>query len=68
MLRAEERLRVESPDQASVPAGLALSRSAGWPALDAHLAAIHAGKLDLTLAPLISARGRRPAAAPPALG
>jgi hypothetical protein len=28
--------------------------------IDAHLAAIHAGKLDLTLAPLISAWGRRP--------
>jgi ring-1,2-phenylacetyl-CoA epoxidase subunit PaaC len=28
---------------------------------DAHLAAIHAGELDLTLAPLISAWGRRPA-------
>ena len=35
--------------------------------IDAHLAAIHAGKLDLTLAPLISARGRRPAEHPPAL-
>ena len=33
-----------------------------------HLAAIHAGKLDLTLAPLISAWGRRPAEHPPALG
>jgi SAM-dependent methyltransferase len=29
--------------------------------LDAHLAAIQAGELDLTLAPLISAWGRRPA-------
>jgi SAM-dependent methyltransferase len=29
--------------------------------LDAHLAAIDAGELDLTLAPLISAWGRRPA-------
>ena len=28
--------------------------------IDAHLAAIHAGELDLTLAPLISAWGRRP--------
>jgi hypothetical protein len=36
--------------------------------IDAHLAAIHAGKIDLTLAPLISAWGRRPAEAPPALG
>jgi SAM-dependent methyltransferase len=29
--------------------------------IDAHLAAIHAGALDLTLAPLVSAWGRRPA-------
>jgi SAM-dependent methyltransferase len=29
--------------------------------IDAHLAAVHAGELDLTLAPLISAWGRRPA-------
>ena len=29
--------------------------------IDAHLAAIDAGELDLTLAPLISAWGRRPA-------
>ncbi|WP_083462327.1 methyltransferase domain-containing protein [Kitasatospora griseola] len=29
--------------------------------IDAHLASIHAGELDLTLAPLISAWGRRPA-------
>jgi hypothetical protein len=29
--------------------------------IDAHLAAIHAGELDLTLAPLISAWGLRPA-------
>lgn len=36
--------------------------------IDAHLAAIHAGKLDLTLAPLISAWGRRPAEHPSALG
>jgi hypothetical protein len=36
--------------------------------IDAHLAVIHAGKIDLTLAPLISAWGRRPAEAPPALG
>ena len=36
--------------------------------IDAHLAAIDAGELDLTLAPLISAWGRRPAEHPPALG
>jgi SAM-dependent methyltransferase len=36
--------------------------------IDAHLAAISAGELDLTLAPLISAWGRRPAGHPPALG
>ena len=36
--------------------------------IDAHLAAIHAGELDLTLAPLISAWGRRPAEHPPAVG
>jgi SAM-dependent methyltransferase len=36
--------------------------------IDAHLAAIHAGELDLTLAPLISAWGRRPAEPPPAAG
>jgi hypothetical protein len=29
--------------------------------IDAHLAAVDAGELDLTLAPLISAWGRRPA-------
>jgi hypothetical protein len=34
---------------------------AGDAEIDAHLAAIHAGELDLTLAPLISAWGRRPA-------
>ena len=28
--------------------------------IDAHLAAVDAGELDLTLAPLISAWGRRP--------
>ncbi|MGW2787776.1 SAM-dependent methyltransferase, partial [Streptomyces populi] len=36
--------------------------------IDAHLAAVEAGGLDLTLAPLISAWGRRPAEHPPALG
>ncbi|MFC6159540.1 methyltransferase domain-containing protein [Kribbella jiaozuonensis] len=36
--------------------------------LDAHLAAIDAGKLDLTLAPLISAWGRRPEKQPPTHG
>ena len=36
--------------------------------IDAHLAAIDAGQLDLTLAPLISVWGRRPAEHPPALG
>jgi hypothetical protein len=36
--------------------------------LDAHLAAIGAGELDLTLSPLISAWGRRPAEPPPAAG
>jgi SAM-dependent methyltransferase len=36
--------------------------------IDAHLAAVHAGELDLTLAPLISAWGRRPAEGPPAHG
>ena len=36
--------------------------------IDAHLAAIDAGELDLTLAPLISAWGRRPAEPVPALG
>ncbi|WP_412736347.1 methyltransferase domain-containing protein [Krasilnikovia sp. MM14-A1259] len=36
--------------------------------IDAHLAAILAGELDLTLAPLISAWGRRPAGHPPAAG
>jgi SAM-dependent methyltransferase len=35
--------------------------------IDAHLAAIHAGELDLTLAPLISAWGRRPAENPSSL-
>ncbi len=48
-------------------------RPGGWlladdAEIDAHLAAIHAGKLDLTLAPLISAWGRRPAEQRPALG
>ena len=33
---------------------------AGDAEIDAHLAAIQAGELDLTLAPLISAWGRRP--------
>jgi len=36
--------------------------------IDAHLAAIDAGELDLTLAPLISAWGRRPHEYPEALG
>ncbi|MEV5975067.1 methyltransferase domain-containing protein [Streptomyces sp. NPDC051921] len=36
--------------------------------IDAHLAAIRTGELDLTLAPLISAWGRRPAQHLPALG
>jgi hypothetical protein len=34
--------------------------------IDAHLAAIDAGRLDLTLAPLISAWGRRPLGTAPA--
>jgi hypothetical protein len=38
------------------------------PEIDAHLAAIHARELDLTLAPLISAWGRRPAEHPPTVG
>ena len=36
--------------------------------IDAHLAVIEAGELDMTLAPLISAWGRRPAEHPPAHG
>jgi hypothetical protein len=36
--------------------------------IDTHLAAIHAGELDLTLAPLMSTWGRRSAQHPPALG
>ncbi|WP_084713273.1 methyltransferase domain-containing protein [Streptacidiphilus rugosus] len=36
--------------------------------IDAHLAAIEAGELDLTLAPLISAWGRRPSETPQSLG
>jgi hypothetical protein len=36
--------------------------------IDAHLAAIDAGELDLTLAPLISAWGRRPAEQSPTAG
>lgn len=36
--------------------------------IDAHVAALHGGELDLTLAPLISAWGRRPAHRSPALG
>ncbi|MFG3137229.1 methyltransferase domain-containing protein [Streptomyces sp. NPDC048211] len=36
--------------------------------IDAHLAAIDSGRLDLTLAPLISAWGRRPVEHPPVLG
>jgi hypothetical protein len=33
---------------------------AGAAEIDAHLASVAAGELDLTLAPLISAWGRRP--------
>jgi hypothetical protein len=36
--------------------------------IDAYLAAIHTGELDLTFAPLISAWGRRSAEDPPAAG
>ncbi|MGD0704518.1 MAG: hypothetical protein ABSA02_32095 [Trebonia sp.] len=62
------------PDRARALATMAAAlRPGGWllvedADIDAHLAAIHAGKLDLTLAPLISAWGRRPAEHPPALG
>ena len=43
-----------------VRAELVAARLADDAEIDAHLAAVAAGELDLTLAPLISAWGRRP--------
>jgi len=44
-----------------VRAELVAARLADETEIDAHVAAVGAGELDLTLAPLISAWGRRPA-------
>ncbi|WP_254550881.1 hypothetical protein [Catellatospora tritici] len=47
-------------DGAHVRAELLVAGLADDVVIDAHLAAVEAGELDLTLVPLISAWGRRP--------
>lgn len=58
--------RLEAATVRHVRAELLAAGLADDAEIDAHLAAIDAGTLDLTLAPLISAWGRRPAEQPPA--
>jgi len=53
--------RLEIATIRHVRAELVTARLADDAEIDAHLAAVAAGELDLTLAPLISAWGRRPA-------
>jgi hypothetical protein len=53
--------RLETATVRMVRAELLAAELANDDEIDAHLAAVDAGKLDLTLAPLISAWGRRPA-------
>lgn len=53
--------RLEAATIRHVRGELLAAGLAGEAEIDAHLAAIEAGELDLTLAPLISAWGRRPA-------
>lgn len=52
--------RLEAATVRMVRAELLAAGAAGVDEIDAHLAALEAGELDLTLAPLISAWGRRP--------
>ena len=52
--------RLEIATMRQVRAELVAARLAGEAEIDAHVAAVGAGELDLTLAPLISAWGRRP--------
>src|SRR3954453_8857932 len=52
--------RLEIATMRQVRAELVAARLADEADIDAHLAAVSAGELDLTLAPLISAWGRRP--------
>ncbi|MFI7602472.1 methyltransferase domain-containing protein [Actinoplanes sp. NPDC049681] len=56
--------RLESATVRHVRAELVGAGLADDAEIDAHLAAVAAGELDLTLAPLISAWGRRPGSAP----
>jgi hypothetical protein len=60
--------RLEASTIRHVRGELLAAGLAGDAEIEAHLAAIDAGELDLTLAPLISAWGRRPAEHPPSLG
>lgn len=57
--------RLEAATMRHVRGELLAAGLAGEAEIEAHLAAIHAGELDLTLAPLISAWGRRPLEDPP---
>jgi hypothetical protein len=52
--------RLEIATMRQVRAELIAAGLADDAEIDAHIAAIAAGELDLTLAPLISAWGRRP--------
>ena len=54
--------RLEIATMRHVRAELIAARLTDDAEMDAHLAAVAAGELDLTLAPLISAWGRRPVA------
>lgn len=53
--------RLEASTVRHVRSELLVAGPADEAEIDAHLAAIDAGELDLTRAPLISAWGRRPA-------
>lgn len=57
--------RLEAATVRMVRAELLAAGLADDAEIDAHLAAVDAGELDLTLAPLISAWGRRPGPPPP---
>lgn len=60
--------RLETATIRQIRARLIETRLADEAEIDAHIAAVDAGELDLTLAPLISAWGRRPTEGDPSAG
>ena len=58
--RYQATIRLEIATMRQVRAELVAAGLADDAEIDAHVAAVGAGELDLTLAPLISAWGRRP--------